>query len=60
MSESKTTSSISDSERVSETEPSYGAKKESEERLLIDLRSPGQEDGPWSEIRIGWFYFSFH
>jgi len=52
MSESKTTSSISDSERVSETEPSYGAKKESEERLLIDLRSPGQEEGPWSEIRI--------
>ena len=60
MSECINTSPISDSERVSEPESSYGAKKESEERLLIDLRSPGQEEGPWSEIRIGWFNFSFH
>ena len=35
------------------SEQSYGAKKGEEERLLIDLRSPGQEQGPWSEIRIG-------
>ena len=53
MSESKTTSPISNSERESVSEKSLGAKQEAEERLLIDLRSPGQEEGPWSEIRIG-------
>ena len=52
MSERKT-SPISYSDSVLEPEQSYGAKKEEEERLLIDLRSPGQEEGPWSEIRIG-------
>lgn len=51
MSERKT-SPISYSDSVLEPEQSYGAKKEEEERLLIDLRSPGQEEGPWSEIRI--------
>ena len=57
-SESKFSSPSSDSGRVSEQEQCYGAKKEAEERLLIDLRSPGQEEGPWSEIRIGEFEFS--
>lgn len=59
MSERKT-SPISYSDSVLEPEQSYGAKKEEEERLLIDLRSPGQEEGPWSEIRIGGSNISFH
>ena len=53
-------SPISFPDRVLEPEKSYGAKKEEEERLLIDLRSPGQEEGPWSEIRIGGSKINLH